>query len=97
MMIRLFLGSKLQDHQCGFKAFKRDPLLHILDKVEDDYWFWDTEQLPTGMRHDYRVKEIPVKLDEAGSTKVKIINNSLRIGWPSSSLMVGAESENYPR
>jgi hypothetical protein len=33
-LIRHMLGSKLRDHQCGFKAFKREPLMELLDEVE---------------------------------------------------------------
>lgn len=36
-LVRTFLHSKIYDHQCGFKAFKRDPLLILLDKVKDTH------------------------------------------------------------
>ena len=38
-MVRLFLHSKLYDHQCGFKAFRR-ALLELLDEIENQHWFW---------------------------------------------------------
>ena len=34
-MVRLFLHSKLYDHQCGFKAFRRGPLLELPDEIEN--------------------------------------------------------------
>jgi glycosyltransferase involved in cell wall biosynthesis len=33
-LVRMMLGSKLYDHQCGFKAFKRSALLDLLDQVD---------------------------------------------------------------
>lgn len=80
LMTRLFLRSQLHDHQCGFKAFKRDSVLRILDSVKDDKWFWDTELLVRGQRCGYRIKEIPVRWNEADSTSVKICNDSYRMG-----------------
>ena len=57
-LVRHMLGSKLHDHQCGFKAFKREPLMQIIDKVEATHWFWDTELLVRAQRKGYKVKEI---------------------------------------
>ncbi len=69
-LVRLFLGSKLRDHQCGFKAFRRDAILKIGELVEDNHWFWDTEVLVLAQRLGYRVKEIPVRWRHGGDTKV---------------------------
>lgn len=69
-LVRLFLGSKLHDHQCGFKAFKRDVILELGKDVKDNHWFWDTEVLVLAQKNGYRVKEIPVKWRHGGETKV---------------------------
>jgi hypothetical protein len=71
-LVRLFLGSELRDHQCGFKAFKRDVILEICKKVKDNHWFWDTEVLVLAQKMGYRVKEIPVTWTHGGDTKVKL-------------------------
>ena len=39
-MVRALLGSKVKDHQCGFKAFRREPLMQVLDEVGAGHWFW---------------------------------------------------------
>jgi len=49
-LTRTMLGSKLYDHQCGFKAFKRETLFKLMDSVEDEHWFWDTELLVRAQR-----------------------------------------------
>lgn len=70
-LVRLFLQSRLQDHQCGFKAFNRSRLLSILDEVSDTHWFWDTEVLVRAQRKGYRILEIPVLWHEGPGTTVK--------------------------
>ena len=80
-MVRLILGSKVKDHQCGFKAFQRDPALELLDEVEDNHWFWDTEILVRAQRRGFRVKEIPVEWSSVRETKVKLVKDSFDMGW----------------
>ena len=81
MLLRAVLGSKVRDHQCGFKAFRREPLLKLLDEVEAGHWFWDTELLVRAQRRGYRVKEIPVLWRSGRDTKVRLLHDSLSMGW----------------
>ncbi len=76
-LVRLMLGSKLRDHQCGFKAFRRSSILSLLDEVKDDHWFWDTEILVLAQRKGLKVKEIPVKWRQSGETKVRFTKDVL--------------------
>ena len=75
-LVRVMLGSKVRDHQCGFKAFKRDPLLSLLDEVMATHWFWDTEVLVRAHRRNLRIKEIPVEWRSGKSTKVNFVKDS---------------------
>ncbi len=75
-LVRRMLGSKLRDHQCGFKAFKREPLTLLLDEVEAPHWFWDTEILVRASRHGYRIKEIAVEWKSGRTTKVNLLKDS---------------------
>jgi glycosyltransferase involved in cell wall biosynthesis len=70
-LVRFFLRSKLQDHQCGFKAFKREVLLSLLPEIQDTHWFWDTEVLIRAQKRGYCVSEIPVLWREGPGTTVK--------------------------
>ncbi|KAF5057992.1 hypothetical protein DSECCO2_351000 [anaerobic digester metagenome] len=65
------LGSRLYDHQCGFKAFDRARLLPIIDRVRSPHWFWDTEVLVRGQHAGYPVEEIPVRWTEGPGTTVR--------------------------
>ena len=75
-LVRHMLGSKLHDHQCGFKAFKREPLMQIMDKVEATHWFWDTEIMVRAQRTGFKVKEIAVEWKSGKNTKVNLFKDS---------------------
>jgi uncharacterized membrane protein YbhN (UPF0104 family) len=79
-LVRLFLRSRLQDHQCGFKAFDRDVLFALLDDVEDEHWFWDTEVLVRAQRAGYRVREFPVDWTPKGDSKVDLVRDVFGMG-----------------
>ena len=79
-LVRLFLRSKLQDHQCGFKAFDREALFSLLDDVEDEHWFWDTEVLVRAQRDGYRVVELPVEWTPKGDSKVDLVRDVFGMG-----------------
>ena len=79
-LVRLFLRSTLQDHQCGFKAFDREALFSLLDDVEDEHWFWDTEVLVRAQRDGYRVVELPVEWTPKGDSKVDLVRDVFGMG-----------------
>jgi uncharacterized membrane protein YbhN (UPF0104 family) len=76
-LVRFMLGSKLKDHQCGFKAFRKDAILKIMENVKDNHWFWDTEVLVLAQRMGYKVKEIPIRWKQSGDTKVRFTKDVL--------------------
>jgi len=80
-MVRAVLGSKVKDHQCGFKAFRREPLLQLLEEVEASHWFWDTELLVRAHRRGFRIREIPVLWKSGRETKVRLFHDSFYMGW----------------
>jgi glycosyltransferase involved in cell wall biosynthesis len=80
-MVRTLLGSEVKDHQCGFKAFRRESLMQLLDEVGANHWFWDTEILVRAYRRGYKIKEIPVSWKGGRETKVRLLQDSLNMGW----------------
>lgn len=77
LLIRTLFGSKLHDHQCGFKAVRRERILQFLPLVKDTHWFWDTELLVLAQRKGLSVKEIPVKWNEGSDTTVRVFRDTL--------------------
>jgi len=80
LAVRLILNSRIWDHQCGFKAYKRKSLFNILDKVKAKHWFWDTELLVLASRSGYRIKEIPVVWRGGETSKVHVLPDALKMG-----------------
>lgn len=78
--VRLWLGSKVHDHQCGFKAFRREAVLQLLERVGADGWFWDTETLVLAQRAGMKVVEIPVRWKEQKRTKVRLGRDVFGLG-----------------
>ena len=70
-LVRALLKSKIKDHQCGFKAFKKDIVVKLGKEAKDNHWFWDTEILVLAQRKGYKIKEIPVEWTEGKDTKVR--------------------------
>jgi hypothetical protein len=78
-MVRVVLGSKLSDHQCGFKSFRKDTVLPIVNKTEDQRWFWDTEFLVRAQRDGLKIEEIPVEWVEAADSKFRLMQDSFQM------------------
>jgi len=71
-LVRIILGSRIHDHQCGFKAFNRERILSLIPSVKATHWFWDTEVLVRGQRAGYRVAELPVIWRTGKRTTVRL-------------------------
>lgn len=66
------LDTGIADHQCGFKAFKKDKISDMIS-LEDGGFPWDLEFLYRGQKKGLKIKEVPVKWrsregSEVGST-----------------------------
>jgi len=79
-LVRLVLGSKLFDHQCGFKAFNRKTIAPLLPEIGDTHWFWDTELLVRAQRKGMKVLEFPVYWRHGGATTVNFKRDILYMG-----------------
>jgi glycosyltransferase AglD len=65
MFIKMYFGSKVLDHQCGFKAFRKEVAQDIVkgmgyDKKFQRGWFWDAEFLIRAQKKKYKIVEFPV-------------------------------------
>jgi glycosyltransferase involved in cell wall biosynthesis len=86
-LVRFFLGSRIYDHQCGFKAFNKEYILPALPAIRSNHWFWDTEILVRTQRNGARIHEFPVRWRAGKGTTVKIKDvfemgsSILRLWW----------------
>ena len=79
-MVHLLLGSNIRDHQCGFKAFRRDRLAKLIPYVLARGWTWDTEVLAIGQRCGYTIEEIPITWTEGEKTNIRT-RDIFSMGW----------------
>lgn len=75
MLIKILFNSKLNDHQCGFKAFRRE-VINLINRYScENHWFWDTEVLILAQKFGFSVKEFPVTWSENPRSTVKILRD----------------------
>jgi glycosyltransferase involved in cell wall biosynthesis len=72
LMLRAALQVKFSDAQCGFKAIRRDALLPLLDRIENQNWFFDTELLYLAQHAGLRLSEVPVHWIEDPDSSVHL-------------------------
>ncbi len=73
-MVRHLLGSRVHDHSCGVKAFRREVVDAVLSKMQDKKWVWDTEFLVRAQMNGFRVKEIAIHSVSRRQSKVKFFS-----------------------
>ena len=68
------------DTEAGCKFFNRESILSILDEVEDERWFWDTEVIVRSTRAGLRIETVPVAMvrNPEHPTSVRIVRDTLR-------------------
>lgn len=78
-LFKKLLGFNFKDTETGFKFFRREMILPILDDIEDQGWFWDTEIMVRSQLAGLRIIEIPAlflrRFDKAST--VSNISDSL--------------------
>ena len=80
--VRILFRDGVHDHQCGCKAFHRDLILDLLNEVESDGWFWDTEMIVRAKLKGYSVIEIPCIWSEQRKrkSKVNVFHDAISLG-----------------
>ncbi|MDH5406885.1 MAG: glycosyltransferase [Candidatus Aminicenantes bacterium] len=84
--IRFLFGTHINDHLCGFKAFKKDVILKLVEEIGYDKSltrgiFWDTEMLIRARRHGCKIKEIPIWWSERKKSALYFRRKIKAIGY----------------
>ncbi|MBD3261235.1 MAG: glycosyltransferase [Candidatus Altiarchaeales archaeon] len=84
--MRLYFGSEIRDHECGFKAFKKEKLLPLLKEMEYDgvlprKMFYDAELLLRAQIKDYLIKEMPISWRESEKSAVSLWDQLLLLPY----------------
>jgi glycosyltransferase involved in cell wall biosynthesis len=73
LLLRALLGVTFSDAQCGFKAGRREAIQALLEDVEDESWFFDTELLYLAQRRKLAIREVPVRWVDDPDSRVDIL------------------------
>jgi glycosyltransferase involved in cell wall biosynthesis len=76
-LLRVTLGARFSDAQCGFKAMRASTARRLLPSVHDDAWFFDTELLILAQREGLRIHEVPVDWVDDPDSRVDIVHTAL--------------------
>ncbi|XVQ15860.1 glycosyltransferase [Spirillospora sp. CA-255316] len=76
-LLRLGLGARFSDAQCGFKAARTEVIRPLLAVTADDSWFFDTELLVLAEHNGLRIHEVPVDWVEDIDTRVKVVRTAV--------------------
>lgn len=82
--VKITFESKIDDHECGFKSFKKDVFLDLVNRVgikesNERGVAWDTEVLVEAQRRGYKIKEFPVKWKESKKSEIKILKEGIKV------------------
>jgi glycosyltransferase involved in cell wall biosynthesis len=88
LLLRIILGLKFKDTQCGFKAFKQPAVHAIFPHQRIERWGFDPEVLFLARKAGFKVTEVPVLWGHSGGTRIhpiidgsKMFMEMLRIRW----------------
>jgi dolichyl-phosphate beta-glucosyltransferase len=79
LSLRLILGLRFADTQCGFKAFRRDAAQRIFPLQKIERWGFDPEILFLAQRAGMRVEEVPVLWAHSEGTRLHPLRDGLRM------------------
>jgi dolichyl-phosphate beta-glucosyltransferase len=79
LALRMLLGLKFKDTQCGFKAFTRSSARMLFSKQTIERWGFDAELLYIAHRRGLRVKEIAVVWSDSMGTRISPLRDGLRM------------------
>jgi glycosyltransferase involved in cell wall biosynthesis len=88
LLLRIILGLRFKDTQCGFKAFTRRAAQTILPLQRIERWGFDPEILFLAHKFGFRVEEVPVLWGHSEGTRIdplvdgtRMFQEMLRIRW----------------
>jgi len=79
LALRILLGLKFKDTQCGFKAFTRKAAQTIFPLQEIERWGFDPELLYLARRSGLKVKEVAVVWSHSEGTRINPLRDGLRM------------------
>lgn len=79
LALRLGLGLKFKDTQCGIKAFTRQAASQIFSRQRIERWGFDPEVLFLARRLGLRTVEVPVDWAHDGRSKIRPLRDGMQM------------------
>ena len=79
LALRVLLGLKEKDTQCGFKAFTREAAQKLFPKQQIEGWGFDPELLFLARRARLKVVEVPVAWAHVGGTRISPLRDGVKM------------------
>jgi glycosyltransferase involved in cell wall biosynthesis len=77
LLVRILAVPRLEDTQCGFKAFRREVAQDLFRRQIIDGWAFDVEVLFIAFRRGYRVQEVPITWVYDASSRVNPLRDTI--------------------
>ena len=78
-MVRVLLGLRLRDTQCGFKLFHRQRSRRIFEQQTTSGFGFDPELLFLAKRNGLKIRETSVRWSHSEGSKVKFLRDGIRM------------------
>jgi dolichyl-phosphate beta-glucosyltransferase len=75
-MVRVWTGLNIRDTQCGFKAFRREPVAPIFAAQRLHGFAFDVELLYLAAVRGLRIREVPVTWNHVADSRVSLLTDS---------------------
>ncbi|MFI5395712.1 MAG: dolichyl-phosphate beta-glucosyltransferase [Candidatus Binatia bacterium] len=72
LLVRLMVVPNVHDTQCGFKLFRREPLLPVLNRQQIDGFAFDVEMIALAQGLGLTVAEVPVVWVNSPTSRVRM-------------------------
>ena len=79
LLLRITLGLRFRDTQCGFKAFRRRAVEKIFPLQKIERWGFDPEILFLARKFGFRIEEVPVAWGHSGETRIHPLTDGSRM------------------
>jgi dolichyl-phosphate beta-glucosyltransferase len=79
LLLRITLGLKYKDTQCGFKAFTRKAAQTLFPRQRIERWGFDPELLFLSLKYGFRVEEIPVEWAHDDRSKINPVTDGFKM------------------
>ena len=77
--VRLMLGLKIRDTQCGAKVFRKEALDCVLPSLGLTRWAFDVDILFQLHRAGFTIREAPTKWHDVGGSQLRIFRASVQM------------------